>query len=247
MLDVVSLRGEGPHGALVETACERLQHLSHLAQRAPQQLAVGAGQLSDGADSQVLELAGRSRAHIKQFAHGGGPDHLTGVVGRDDGEAVGLVVVAAELGEDLVPADADRDGDAQLADHALRYLARHEQCLASLQVDRAGEVEPGLVEAEGLHEVGVLVVDLARQTRVTHIEAIAWRHHDGVGTGAAGLPQGGARLDATAFGWVAGREHDAMAALLVAAHDDGKPTQLGALGHLDRCVEAVHVHVQHYP
>ena len=79
---------------------------------------------------------------------------------RDHAQAVGLVLVGGELGDELVVADAGRGGEAGLgADPA-----------ADLLGDRAGDAEPvpvlgdveiGFVEAQRLDQVGVIGEDRA--------------------------------------------------------------------------------------
>ena len=156
-------------------------------------------------------------------------------------------MIGAELRKDLVPRDANARREAELVLHALRYLPRDEQGTPARKLRRMRDVQPGLIQAKGLHEVRVLIVQLSGQARIPLVEPVARRHHDGIGAGPARLPQRRAGLHASALCRIACGEHDAVAVLLVAANNDGKAAQLGPLGHFDRCVEAVHVDVKHYP
>ena len=186
-------------------------------------------------------LRGRRAAHVQKVARRRGPHEVAVVLRRDVREGVRLAEVAAELREYLVPRDADGHRAAQLRLDAAADLGRRAHRVPAQKRQRPREVEPALVEAERLHQVGVVVVDAPRQARIALVHVVARRHHDEPRALRARLPQRLARLHAGGLRLRALREHDAVARLLVAAHHQRPPAQLRALGLLHARVERVHV------
>ena len=82
------------------------------------------------------------------------------VLGRDDAQAVGLVLVGRELGDELAVADAGRRGEPGLrADPAADVLGDRPRAAEAEPV--LGDVEIGFVEAQRLDQVGVVGEDRA--------------------------------------------------------------------------------------
>ena len=225
-------------------AGERAQHKAHLPETAAQKLRRGARELADAVDARRVQLGARGRPHVQKVAHRRVPDEPPVVLRRDGGDRVGLAQVAAEFREHLVPRHADGHRAAQLRFDAPADLGRHAQGVAARKRKRPGEVEPALVEAERLHEVGVLAVDAPRQLRVAPVHVVARRHRHEPRALRARLPQRLARFHAGLLRTRALREHDAMARLLAPAHHERHAAQLGPLGLLDARIERVHVRME---
>lgn len=204
----------------------------------------GARELAYRVDARGVQLALRGGPYVEQVAHRGLPYDLAVVLPRYHRDGIGLLVVAAELGEDLVPRHPDRHADAELGDHALAYLAGYLGGGEPEAPAGARDVEPSLVGSEGLYAVGVIVVDLPGSPRHVHVEPVVRGHDDEAGACLPRLPQRHRGLDAGALGYEVLREHDAVARLLVAADDHGLAAQLGPCLALDLRVAAVYVAVQ---
>jgi hypothetical protein len=165
-------------------------------------------------------------------------EHL---VGLQDGESVGLVPVAAQLGQELVGRDAHRGRDPGLGADAPLDEGRDGGRRAE-QARAAGHVEEGLVDGERL--------DQRRDALADREDALA---HLGIALEAA-LDDGGLRAQPLGTGHghrgtaseaprlVARRRDDAARAVVPDEHRTA--AQLGPVELLDRRVEGVHVHVQ---
>ena len=237
----------GLHRRRILAPRERAQHKPDLAQAAAQQLGRGARQLADAVDPRRVQLGARGGADVQELAHRSFPHPASVVLRRDERDGVGFAEVAAELREYLVPRHADGHRAAQLGLDAAADLGGRARRVTAQKRQRAGEVEPRLIEAERLHEVGVLVVDAPRHGRVRLVHLVAWRHHHEPRALRARLPQRLARLDARRFRLRALRQHDAVAQLLVPAHHERHAPQLRPLGLLDARVERVHVGMEDHP
>ena len=168
-------------------------------------------------------LAGKERARL-------GP--------ADNGEAARLVEVGSNLGQELVVAEADRDGDRDLFLDLARQRRERRSRAGAVQGPGAGEVHERLVDGERLHEgrevqhhrpdpaaVGgvFLHVGLDDGCFGTEPERLGHRHRGAHAMGAGDV--------------AACRNH----APVVAADDHGDVCQLGPVALLDRGVEGVAV------
>ena len=147
------------------------------AEKTAQHRGRGRSYVAYGVDAARGQLALRRPAHVEQVGGREGSNLVAVVLRREHGDGVGLFVVRAELGEDLVPGRADGDGDAQLELYAFVYLIfkRLKPTLAELL--RPGNGAPDFVEAEGLNDVAVIGVDFACHAREAQI-AVKVRRHD---------------------------------------------------------------------
>ncbi len=244
----IGLRGiHGLHGARVLAPRERAQHDADLAEAPLQKVVPGMCEVPYCLVSGRVEPAHGGRAHVDHLGCEHGPRDVAEVVARYGDDAVARVGVAPELGEDLVPRDADGNGEPELGLHALRYLPRHEHGVAPEQRQGSRDVDPRLVEAEGLDEVCVAVVDHARQTRVALVGGVVGRHDDEVRALLLGLPDSLGRLHAAGLRLPGLREDDSVPALGVARHRHGLAPQprVEVLG--DARVEGVHVDMHDDP
>jgi hypothetical protein len=116
-------------------------------------------------------------------------------------------------------------------------LPRHSHRGAE-QPHAACHVQPVFVQAEGLDLVGVVLVDVPGQSADADILPHIRGEHHQVGTALLRLPDGHPRLNSERLSGVAGREDDAMAVLLAAAHRHGFVPQLRAALHLNGGIES---------
>ena len=200
-------------------------------------------QVSYGLVSCGMELSHRCGTDVDHLRHRHGPREVPIVVPRDGDDPVARIIVAAELGEDLVPGDADGHGEPELGLHSLRYLPRHEHRVASEQRKRSGHVDPRLVQAEGLNPVRVIVVDHARELRVSLVRRVVRRHDDKAGAFPPRLPYGLGCLHASSLGLARLREDDAVPLFRIARDRDRLAAQRRIEVLRDRCVESIHVYV----
>ena len=124
-----------------------------------EELQAGAGQIPDGPHAVPGQLAGGGRADVEQVGDGQGPDHVPVIAFGDDRGGVRFFVVAAQLGEHLVEGHPDGGGELQLPPDTGADLVGDGRAGAE-QAHAAADVQPALVQPEGLHPVGVAHVDL---------------------------------------------------------------------------------------
>ena len=200
-------------------------------------------QVPYGLVSGGMELSHRCGTDVDHLRCRHGPCEIPVVVPRDSDDSVARIVVAAELGEDLVPGDADGHGKPELGLHSLRYLPRHEHGIASEQRKRSSHIDPRLVQAEGLNPVCVIVVDHARELRVPLVRRVVRRHNNEIGTLLPRLPYGLGCLHANSLGLARLREDDAIPLFRVACDRDRLATQRWIEVLCNRRIEGVHVYV----
>lgn len=203
------------------------------------------GDVAYGVDAAQGQLALRRTAHAEQICCGQRPDLVAVVLRREHGDGVGLFVIRAELGEDFVPGRADGNGDAQLELDALAYLICKRLHPALAELLRPGDVAPDFVEAEGLHEVGVVGVDLAGHAREAQVAVKVRRHDVQLRAFLFCLPERLAGLDAVALGDLVFRQYYPMPRLHVPAHRYRQVPYGRVVEALDGGIAGVHVNVQH--
>ena len=115
------------------------------------------------------------------------------------------------------------------------------------EMEGAGDVQPALVDAEGLHQVGVLLVDLVDPAGEVPVLAVVGREKNQLGALFSGLPDGLGSLDSEGFGRLVLGQDDAVAALRVSAHRHRQVAQLRVVQQLHRGVEAVQIAVKNDP
>ena len=110
-----------------------------------------------------------------------------------------------------------------------------------------GDVQPALIDAEGLHQVGVLAVDAVDARARGAVSFVGGRQQHQLGALAPGLPDGLRRLDAQPLGGLVLGQNDTMAGGGVAADSGGDVPQIGVAQQLHRGKKAVQVTVQDHP
>ena len=222
-----------------------MQFAAQLAQRAFQHRRVGGGQLADGVDAQPVQLVLHPPAHIEQRRGGHGPDQLAVVQPGDHRHGVGLFVVAAQLGEHLVEAHPHRDGQAGLLLDALAQQMSQGPGTGGKEGIAARNVQPAFVDAEGLHQIGILIVYCVDDFTIMQVFFAAGGQQYQVGAFAQGLPDGFGGGDAEDFGGLVFGQNDAVAGFGIAADGHGLVPQVGMVQQFHRGIKAVAVAVQH--
>ena len=111
-------------------------------------------------------------------------------------------------------------------------------------MEAAGHIQPALVNAEGLYQVGVFVVQGVDPVGVLPVEGVMRGQQHQTGTLLPGLPDGLRRLDAAAFGRLVLGQNDAVPGGGITAYRRGDVPQLRVAEQLHRGIEAVEVTVQ---
>ena len=170
---------------------------------------VDALQITDGGNAVARQAALQRLADAPQDGNRLVAQEVDRLGAADYSEAARLVEVRGDLGEELVVAQTDRDGDADLA---LDAPGQHRQCLRrcpAMQPFGAGEVEEGFVDRDRLDQRG----DGVEQRADLAADRLVMRHpgwnDDGVGTSAQRLEHRHRRMDAELPGDVARRRDDA--------------------------------------
>ena len=201
-------------------------------------------QLSDGPDAVLPQQLLRRAPHIEHIPRREGPDKLPPVLPANHGGGVGLFVVAAQLGEDLVEGDPHGEGQTQLLFHPPPEGIRQGRPVHAEEVEGVRHVQPALVDAEGLHQIGVLIVDSVDPPGVLPVEPVVGRQEDQLRAFLPGLPDGLRRPDAEALGGVVLRQDDAVTGRGVPADGHGELFQFRVVQQLHGGVEAVQVTVE---
>jgi hypothetical protein len=158
------------------------------------------------------------------------------LLGAQHDEAVGLLGVGGDLGDELVGSDADRAAEAGgLLDRLLDAPGGGARAL------EPGEVEVGLVEPDHLHALHVGAQHVHHGPRALAVGLEVGLDEDRVRTVAPGALGRRGGEDAVAAGLIAGGGDNR--ARSVAGDDDRLAAQLGPPLQLDTDVEGVHVEV----
>ena len=233
----------GRHRGVVQAVGVGPQGLAGFAQHPAHGGQLHAGDVPNGVDAELLQGLFRVGPHKQQSLGGQLPDDGLHLLPAKDGDGVGLFVIAAQLGEHLVVRHPDGHGEAQLLLHRLADLLGNLLPVAEEPL-AAVDVQPALVQAEGLHLVGEAVVDFLGHAGILQVPLPVGRHQLQIWALALGLPDGLRCLDAHALCQHVFGQDDAVAALLVPGHSHGHVLVLRRKQCLHRGVEVVHVHVQ---
>ena len=233
-----------PYRRRVKPQCKGLEREPHLPEPTRKPVFIALGKLSDGIDANAPQLGGRRRSDIEQILHRQRIDDLTVVIGHDACDSVRLFVIRAQLCGDLVVCHANADRDPQLKLHALADLLRNLHRRAE-QLPAPRNIQPRLIQAERLDEVGVGIEYLPQHDADPHIFGVIRRHDDKLRAGLFRLPYCLPRLHAALLGRIARGQHDPVPLLLITANGDRPATQLRCALLLYGCVKGVGVHMQY--
>ena len=190
----------GTDGFPVQAVGVLIQLCAQLAHQGLRHLRPAGGQLPDGVYAVLMQQLPGGTAHIQQIAHRQGPDDALPVFPGDHRGGVRLLVVAAQLGKDLVEADAHGEGQPQFFLNAPPKRVRQCPGVAAEQMEGVGDIQPALVDAEGLHQVGVFVIDGVDFFGIYPVQIVMGRQQHQVRAFFLSLPDGFGRLNAKPFG-----------------------------------------------
>ena len=214
--------------------------LAHAAKAHHQPLAIPAQQVFEGADARALQRVLTGLSDAPDHPHRPWPEKLLRLGLADHREAMRLVEIRGDLGEELVVAEADRAGHAQLVLHPLHEPRQHHRRWRTVQALGSGQVEKRLVERQRLDRRGQLFHEAADLFRRLGIERHARLQHHRVGAEVERLEHRHGRPHAADAGHVAGGRHDAAPAT---ADDHRLVGELGVFAFLDAGIEGVAIHV----
>ena len=132
--------------------------------------------------------------------HRQGPDDRPPVFPGNNGGGVRLFIVTAQLCKDLVEADTYGQGQPQLPFHPLPDGIR--QCLGvpAEQVEGVGHVQPAFVDAEGLRQIGIFVINGIDLVGIFPIQLVMGGKQHQIGAFLLGLPDGLGGFDSALLG-----------------------------------------------
>ena len=235
----------GLHRTLVDAAGELVEDPPLLAEAADQVVELDGAEVGDGRHLHLGERPLGRRTDAVDPPHRQRIEEGLHLLGAHDGEAVGLVEVGGDLGDQPVGPDADAHRQPPLLAHPPPDLLRHRRRAPRL-AQVVADVEVGFVDRHRLHQGGELVVDGEDLLRLARVAAEVGRDEDGVRAEPAGARGGHRRMDAEAADLVAGGRHHPPA-LGPAADHHRLAAQRRIVAHVNRRVEAVHVAMEDTP
>ena len=203
------------------------------------------GQVADGADAHVLQGFPRAFPNIEQGAHRKRIHNVPVIFPRDHRGRIGLFIVAAQLGKNLIEGNPNRNCQAglpfDLGAQAVRDLRPGtEQPLAP------GDVQPAFIDAEGLHQIRIALIDRVDPLGIYGILVTMRRGEHQVGAFAPRLPDGLRGLDAEPLGPLIFCQYDPVPVLGVPTdrHRHVPVRRMQQAFH--RCVKCIAVTVQNH-
>jgi hypothetical protein len=232
----------GCDGAVVDAECQAPEVIALVgADAAVEYIFVELAQVCERFDTKAVQLRRGLGADAPDLVDWQRRKDRLEVFARDDGETVGLVHVAGELGEELVRCHADRRGQASFCSDARSKRARDGDGVAEEGLAR-GDVEERLVDAQWFNERRERFED---REHVAGYDAVAVEV-DGDDNRVRTVALGdGHRLGGVATegaGFVRGRGDDAAWTVVTDQH--GFAAERGLGKHLDGREERIHVDVQ---
>ena len=199
----------------------------------------GAGEIGDGLDLERRQALLGARSDPGDDPGRAVADDLEESLPGEHAETVGLVQVGGDLGDQAVRPEPDRAGQSRLRQHVPLDLAG-----ARLRGRRSAQVDVGLVHADHLDQVAVVMEDLHDLRRGRLVALHVARDHDRLGTASPRDRDRQGRVHAELPGLVGGRHDDPSRGRIGRADDHRLTAQVGAAQQLDRHVEGVHVDVR---
>ena len=132
----------------------------------------------DGCDADRFQLPCRRRTDTEDLTNRQRREEVQRLGAADDRKAAWLVEIGGELGEELVEAEADRDGDADLALDRQRNPGQQDRRRPVRPAEIGGEVEIGLVERDRLDDRCRCFQDAADlPADPLVLRHVGWNHH----------------------------------------------------------------------
>ena len=207
-----------------------------------QEFGRGGGEFADGVDAQRFEFRTRLRADAVDLARRQRPDACGYVFGAHQGQAVGLVEIGRDLGQQLVGRDPDRTTEARGCAHRRLEFGRERA--------RRGPVVAGLHARAFEHEVGQVEIDfvdaavfdqgrdrthrLFEQARIFAVFVEIGRQQDRFGRQRRRFHEPHARMHAQGARRVGGCGDDAAPRITVQARVLARACAGGGVKHLAR-------------
>ena len=127
-----------------------------------QQIRWCVGNAADRRDAISRQFFAGSRPNIQKVASGERPYQGLVVFRSNQRNSVRFLVVAAQLGKDFVPGDADGNGEPDfLFDSPAQFFSNDAPLFQGHT--RLREIQPGFVKAKGFYVGGILQIDAAHQ------------------------------------------------------------------------------------
>ena len=233
----------GDHRGALGAGGVIVKGISLLAQKVPKGLPVEPGQIPDGTHAVPFQRPPGGLTHKEQVAHRQRPQQVPEIFPRDDGGGVRLFVIAAHFGKDLVERHPHRYGQLQLLPNRTPDLVGQGPAVPAEQMQRAGHVQPALVDGEGLHQIGIALIDGVDLFGIVPVLPMMGAQQRQVRAFPAGLPDGLGGLHAERLGAFVLGQNDPVAGFRVPAYRDRGRPQLRMLQQLHRGVKAVQIAV----
>ena len=164
--------------------------------------------VANGMDSIACQPGFCRPAHIEEFPGSQRPDLFTEILSPDLRDRIGLFHIRTQLCKHFAERDADADSEPQFL---LCGLPDFSGNIFGVSVYAgAGHIQPALIHAKWLHQIGVSVVDLMNQLGIFEVLIVLGRDDDQSGTELPRLPADHAGLDTGLLRQLGLCQHDAM-------------------------------------
>ena len=253
----------GFNGALIDTLRHLMQPAAHAPSEVPdEQFFVGCSQFTDRVDAQAVEPLAGLGANAVDFPGRQRPDTARHVGHVQQGNAVRLVEIGADLRQQLVRGDADRAGQAGGLENGLLDAPGQRQTVFG----KVGKIDVDLVDAPVFDQRGDAGHGGLEAPGVVAIGLEIGRQQDGIGGQLCRFHQAHAGKDAERAGFISRGGNDAtpdivaqagkaLAAVGLAdrpmhaapANHHGLAAQFRVVQQLDRGKEGIHVEVGDTP
>ena len=191
-----------------------------------------------------LQRPGRRPPHIQQVGDRQWPDDVLKILRGNQGGGVGLLIVAAQLGENLIEGHAHGDGQAQLSAHLAPDAVGQGYTVPAEQMESACHVQPALINAKGLHQISKPFIQGVDSLGHSPIFVMVGGQQHQVRAFLPGLPDGFRRLDPKSLGPLVFCQDNAVAALGIAAHRHRLILEFWVFEQFHRSVKAVTITVK---
>ena len=228
---------------MVDASGKVVEHLSHLAKLLCQVKQRLTAQVVAGKDAHAVHLLGSLLAYTPYLLHLQLGNEVEGTVRVYHGQTVRLAPVGGYLGQKLAVADASRRRQLCGVKDALLNLHGHVDAKVHAFFIFS-HVKEGLVERQGLYQVGIVVKDVAYLVRHFLILLEMGLDDDKVGTQTLCHLDGLCRVYPIATCLVAGGRHHPSGG--IPAHSHGFASQFRTVALLDGSKELVHVDVNDF-
>ena len=196
------------------------------------------GKVADGGNPEDGEFARRGLSHIQKVGSGQFPRRLPVIFLGDLRDGVGFFHIRAQFRKNFVETYADADRDADLALDRLADIVCDLDA-APQEVAATRDVQPTLVDAEGLNAVGIARVNFPHRLRNADIGGKIGGNAHEILAFLLRLKEGLARSDARGLCKHIFSKDDAVAVLKTPADGERYLFEFGTAEHLDGGVKII--------